>query len=132
MRNRAKCKSCNSVLESFHRHDFVTCKCGAIAIDGGQESGYMRAVFDNIENFVRLDEQDNEIPIKFVEKETEATIEKREVKTISKSEQRQLALQELKHLRDMIEGMNEQAKQLPINHYDWGSLLILLSILFED
>ena len=36
-RNRAKCLTCGDVVESKHVHDFVTCKCGAISVDGGNE-----------------------------------------------------------------------------------------------
>ena len=36
-RNRAKCKLCGDVIESKHRHDFVTCKCKAIFVDGGSD-----------------------------------------------------------------------------------------------
>jgi hypothetical protein len=32
---RIKCLNCHSVIQSTHRHDFVTCKCGATSIDGG-------------------------------------------------------------------------------------------------
>lgn len=35
--NRAKCKKCDDVITSYHVHDFVKCKCGAIAVDGGTE-----------------------------------------------------------------------------------------------
>ena len=28
---------CDEVLESTHRHDFVTCSCGASSVDGGDE-----------------------------------------------------------------------------------------------
>lgn len=35
-RNRVRCKRCDTVIESKHRHDFVTCKCGDISVDGGQ------------------------------------------------------------------------------------------------
>ena len=34
-RNRAKCLGCGKTVESKHRHDFVYCKCGKIAVDGG-------------------------------------------------------------------------------------------------
>ena len=37
IRNRAKCKKCKQIIESKFTHDFVTCKCGAISLDGGQE-----------------------------------------------------------------------------------------------
>lgn len=34
-KNAARCKKCGDVIESKHVHDFVTCKCGAISVDGG-------------------------------------------------------------------------------------------------
>lgn len=36
VRNSAQCAKCFSKIESKHLHDFVTCKCGAISIDGGR------------------------------------------------------------------------------------------------
>jgi len=35
IRNRGRCKKCGDVIESKYRHDFVTCTCGAISVDGG-------------------------------------------------------------------------------------------------
>lgn len=35
IRNRVRCKKCNDIIESKHRHDFVRCKCGAVFVDGG-------------------------------------------------------------------------------------------------
>ena len=35
--NKAQCKKCDDIIESKHRHDFVWCKCGAIAVDGGKD-----------------------------------------------------------------------------------------------
>jgi hypothetical protein len=37
--NRVRCKKCLTVLESKHRHDFVSCPCG-VFVDGGHE--YLR------------------------------------------------------------------------------------------
>ena len=34
--NRVRCKGCGTVLESKHRHDFVSCACG-VFVDGGHE-----------------------------------------------------------------------------------------------
>lgn len=47
--NQARCKLCGDTPWSGHQHDFVSCKCGAIAVDGGQ--AYLRRVGDpaNIE-----------------------------------------------------------------------------------
>jgi hypothetical protein len=42
IRNAAQCLRCNDIIESKHRHDFVWCKCGAVAVDGGLE--YARRV----------------------------------------------------------------------------------------
>lgn len=35
LRNSAVCRNCGTALESKHRHDFVTCTCGSLSIDGG-------------------------------------------------------------------------------------------------
>jgi hypothetical protein len=42
--NAAVCLSCGDKIFSRHRHDFVTCTCGAVSVDGGQE--YLRRVGD--------------------------------------------------------------------------------------
>lgn len=36
-RNRIRCKLCKDVIESLTEHDFKRCKCGAVAVDGGQD-----------------------------------------------------------------------------------------------
>ena len=42
--NKIRCKKCGDIIESITIHDFVTCKCGACAVDGGhaylRRSGY--------------------------------------------------------------------------------------------
>jgi len=37
LHNRAQCRVCGDVIESTFRHDFVSCECGAIAVDGGKD-----------------------------------------------------------------------------------------------
>jgi len=34
-RNRARCRRCGDIIESRALHDFVWCRCRAIAVDGG-------------------------------------------------------------------------------------------------
>jgi len=34
---RVQCMNCGQVIQSTHRHDFVTCKCKATSIDGGSD-----------------------------------------------------------------------------------------------
>lgn len=42
IQNAVTCLYCGDFIVSKHRHDFVTCTCGAISVDGGQE--YLRRV----------------------------------------------------------------------------------------
>jgi hypothetical protein len=35
--NKAKCLYCGDVIESKHRHDYVTCTCGNLSVDGGKD-----------------------------------------------------------------------------------------------
>jgi hypothetical protein len=35
--NQVRCKKCGDEPFSRHRHDFVWCKCGAVAVDGGMD-----------------------------------------------------------------------------------------------
>ena len=44
IQNAATCLGCGDFIVSKHRHDFVTCTCGAVSVDGGQE--YLRRVGD--------------------------------------------------------------------------------------
>jgi hypothetical protein len=34
--NKIQCKLCGWIIRSKNRHNMVTCKCGEVAIDGGQ------------------------------------------------------------------------------------------------
>ena len=69
MRNRAKCKKCQAIIESFTIGDLVECECGAIAITGGtyQYSTFARDYAD----FLRIDDMGNEIPVKCKDKESD-------------------------------------------------------------
>ena len=42
IQNAVTCMGCGDFIVSKHRHDFVTCTCGAISVDGGQ--AYLRRV----------------------------------------------------------------------------------------
>lgn len=42
--NAAECTLCGDVVRSTNRHDCRSCKCGAIAVDGG--SDYARRIGD--------------------------------------------------------------------------------------
>lgn len=52
--NAAKCKKCGEVIVSDHRHDYKTCSCGNLSVDGG--SWYAKRCFkggdDSFENMI--------------------------------------------------------------------------------
>ena len=43
IKNAIRCNICGDEIESKHRHDYVECKCGACAVDGGHD--YLRRCF---------------------------------------------------------------------------------------
>jgi len=57
--NKIKCLSCGCIIESFSRHDFVTCPCGKVSCDGGKD--YLRRTFpsDPDEDYEELSEYEN-------------------------------------------------------------------------
>jgi len=57
MRNRAKCAKCGDIIESTYRHEYVSCKCGAIFVDGGND--YWRYGGEE-EDFIRLKDDEEE------------------------------------------------------------------------
>ena len=40
IRNAIRCNFCGDEIESTDRHDYVSCRCGACAVDGGHD--YLR------------------------------------------------------------------------------------------
>lgn len=46
LKNEVKCNCCNDIIESTDTHDFKTCSCGKVSVDGGHD--YLkRLVKDN-------------------------------------------------------------------------------------
>jgi hypothetical protein len=43
---KVRCKKCNQTIQSKYTHDFVSCSCGAIFVDGG--SDYLRLGWSGI------------------------------------------------------------------------------------
>lgn len=54
IRNQAKCLLCGDMIESKGRHDFVTCSCNSLSVDGGK--WYLSRSFQN-----RLDWEERSI-----------------------------------------------------------------------
>jgi hypothetical protein len=58
IQNEAQCAKCKAIVFSAHRHDYKSCECGAIAVDGGM--AYLKRVGkpdDIIERSMILDEK---------------------------------------------------------------------------
>lgn len=60
IRNAIRCKLCGDEIESTNRHDYVSCSCGACAVDGGLN--YLRRSFKNKDCYEELSiwEQDEQ------------------------------------------------------------------------
>ena len=50
IKNAAKCAKCGDEIESKYRHDFASCKCGAIFVDGGKD--YIRRGAENFDDII--------------------------------------------------------------------------------
>ncbi len=124
MKNRAKCKLCQNIIESFHRQDYVTCPCGEISIDGGND--FLGCRSNNFDNFLRVDDEGNEIVVKY-ENKSESDEKPNEHKRLCRDE----LLSLLDDMIKTIESLPQQALFSPISHYDHLSLLYLISSIFR-
>lgn len=53
-KNAIQCKLCGDMIESKYRHDYVECKCGACAVDGGHD--YLRRCFKEKNCYIDISE----------------------------------------------------------------------------
>ncbi len=132
MKNRAKCKSCETIIESFHENDFVTCKCGDISIDGGQS--HFKCAYKNAENFLRVDDEGNVIVPTFKEKEKEKSLE--EIDELSKpmggkEDKRKVMIEAIEHMLKAVDNLPASALLTPVTQYDYASILLLLSSMLK-
>lgn len=122
MRNRAKCKLCKDIIESLHHYDYVTCSCGEISVDGGLDM--LRVSAKSFENFIRIDDLGNEIPVKVIEKD----LKHDEVKADEKIDH----FDTLNMMIKTYEELPSSAMQAPVTHHDLYSVLVLLSELLPS
>ena len=52
IKNAIQCKLCGEIIESTYRHEYVECKCGSCAVDGGHD--YLRRSFKDKECYTDL------------------------------------------------------------------------------
>jgi hypothetical protein len=138
MKNRAKCKLCSSIIESFHATDFVMCKCEEISVSGGES---LKCGAKDWSNFLRVDDNCNEIIVKIdstgnpEHKTPNNGTNSNSNNSDQYSHKKPSKTELIDMLREMIkniENLPEYAMSAPITHYDFSSLLILLLALFSD
>ncbi len=129
MKNRAKCKLCSDIIESFHRYDYVTCKCGEISVDGGND--YLRCAAKDWNNFLRIDNEGNIVIPKITEKESEINSSEQEESPKPEALSKKKILDSIEHIISTIEGLPSHAMSTPITHYDYVSLLFILSSMLK-
>ena len=114
-----KCKLCGEILESQTRKN-VGCGCGEVILDGYNDLVHVKKHKDNA---VKVDDQGNPL-LSPSQPDTES----------QKSKPTRLELvAELERMSKAFENLPQEAMMTPINHYDFASLLLLLSaILRED
>lgn len=115
MRNRAKCKKCESVVESFHPTDYVTCKCGEISVQGAKRMA------GDWESYIALHDDDSEHPVKVYDKK-EDVMTQEPLPALTRDD----LIVMLDDMSKVIEGLPEYAMMSPITHYDYGALITLL------
>jgi phage FluMu protein Com len=59
VKNSIKCNHCNDVIISTHVHHYISCKCGKVSADGGNE--YLRRSYQTTQeaDYVELSEYNN-------------------------------------------------------------------------
>ena len=125
MRNRAKCKLCKTVIESVTTADYIMCACGEIAVSGGLSE--YQAFANDYANFVRLDEEGKEVPVKYIDKRAP---EKTDSDQLAKPTRKEL-LDELNVMIQNIEKLPPHALSQSPTHYDLCSALLLLSAILR-
>ena len=61
--NRGKCLLCGDIIESKHVHDYVTCKCGNLSVDGGRDylkRGFKSDKWEDLSEVVHEAKEENE------------------------------------------------------------------------
>jgi len=119
MRNRAKCRLCESIIESFHATDYVSCKCGHISVSEGQNLGCGAIDFSN---FMRVDDEGNEIIVREVNQSARDTENLSDIKEM---------VDELHRLVDNLERLPQHTMSRPVNHYDLCSSLLLIGAILK-
>ena len=123
MKNRAKCKLCQSTIESFHDGDYVTCNCGHISVSAGLS---MECSAIDWGNFLRVDDLGNEIVPKVIDKNDD-------VKPLyNENPTREDKIKMLEEMIKSYENLPDHVLEAPISGYDLVSALLVISSILKS
>lgn len=128
MKNRAKCKLCDEIIESLDKDKIIQCKCGEIAIDGGNE--FYGAYAKDFVNFLRISEDGTVIEVKYVVKEPSPVIEQAEAPEQGRLTRKEL-LDILEENMKSVEKMPTHALAAPMTNYDYFAFGTLVLSIFR-
>jgi len=131
MRNRAKCKLCQEIIESKNQQDYVQCGCGQIALDGGQELN--KCLARDWTNFIRIDDEGNEVIPKIIEKSEEEKKQEdfnHEVENKSKLTRNDL-LKMLDNMVTNLERLPSEAMVTYVTNYDLYSYMLVIQAILR-
>lgn len=120
MRNRAKCKLCKTIIESFHETDYVHCQCGEIAISGGLYHLWTEA--KDYSNFLRIEEDGRETSVRHSDADKPSGDQPEAPPLITPRSM----LNELKFRIEADESLPEKAQLLPITNLDQRYYMLLI------
>ena len=127
MRNRAKCKLCGDIIESFHPSDCVGCKCGQIGVEGGSA---MRTYAIDYANFLRVDDIGNEIVVNYKNRGDNIYDKKNYDNPPNGGTVEDL----IKELDDQIKDLEKSSvhsQNSPINKYDFAIFMLVTSTILK-
>jgi hypothetical protein len=124
MKNRAKCKLCESIIESFHSTHYDMCKCGEISVDGGDS---MKCYAKDFANFLRVDDEGNIIvpTIKSCDEGMRVDIE------VQKPTKKDI-IEMMQNMINSFESLPQHALHQSINHIDMLNFMIIVLAAFKS
>lgn|SRR3990167_1061146 len=124
MRNRAKCKLCGDVIESYYPADHITCSCGEIGIWGGKLE--LHTFANDYANFLRVEDDESLVAVKYIADSKDKTSDEKQ----HPEEDGQLSinpLEQLKAFADYLRSMPNGAQYSPVTHADLASTIELVA-----
>ena len=99
------------------------CRCGEIGVHGGSEQ--QKCIAGDWSNFLRVDDEGNEIVPKIVDKTPAKTPEESSEKVVTALTKKD-HIDALTDILQQLDRLPDHAMMQPITHYDYYSLVALL------